>query len=179
MIRQSSRSLAPSLAIHATITHLSRPFLLPTFSFSHYIDQATHIKFPSFPIVPQVKLLSTTSSKMSGSKAFFDTIKNRRTIYAIANESPIPDSQIQEIVTEAIRHVPSSFNSQSARAVLVLNKEHGKLWDTIIDIYEKILPADQFKQYKPKFDGFRGGYGTVSLSLIIQAIPRKPKVLIK
>ena len=52
---------------------------------------------------------------MSGSATFFEAVKGRRTIYALSSESTIPDEKIQEIVAEAVKHAPSSFNSQSSR----------------------------------------------------------------
>ena len=97
-----------------------------------------------------------------GSKPLFDLVKERRTIYSLSHESPIPDAKIQEIVTETIRNVPSAFNSQSTRLVLILGKEHQKLWDTITDVYRQMLPAESFEKANQRFPGFRAGYGTVS-----------------
>ena len=55
---------------------------------------------------------------MSGSAAFFEFVRNRRTIYTLTPESTIPDEKVQEIITEAIKHAPSSFNSQSSRVCI-------------------------------------------------------------
>lgn len=49
--------------------------------------------------------------------------------------------------------------------VLVLKKEHEKLWDTITEVYKTMLPEDKFTHAKQRFDGFRAGYGTVSSPL--------------
>jgi len=53
---------------------------------------------------------------------FFETIKNRRTYYAIGSDSPVSDDKIKEIVGNAVNLVPSAFNSQSARAVVLLGR---------------------------------------------------------
>jgi predicted oxidoreductase (fatty acid repression mutant protein) len=99
---------------------------------------------------------------MADSKSFFSAVESRRTIYQLSHESPIPDARIKEIVTFALKHTPSSFNSQTSRVVLVLKKKHQELWDAIAEVYKAMLPEDKFNHAKQKFDGFRAGYGTVS-----------------
>ncbi|KAF7927966.1 hypothetical protein EAE99_005343 [Botrytis elliptica] len=98
---------------------------------------------------------------MSPSTQFLNLLKARRTIYALSNKSTIPDSKIQEIVEQSILHVPSSFNSQSTRAVLLLKAEHEKLWDITKEVLKGVVPADKFEGTAKKIDGFRAGYGTV------------------
>ncbi len=94
-------------------------------------------------------------------KNFYDAVKERRSIYAISKESPISDEKIQEIIEHAVKYTPSAFNSQSARVVLLLGKEHDKLWDITMDALRKIVPSDQFSQTEDKINSFKGGYGTV------------------
>lgn len=94
-------------------------------------------------------------------KNFYDAVKERRSIYAISKESPISDEKIQEIIEHAVKHTPSAFNSQSARVVLLLGKEHDKLWDITMEALRKIVPPDQFSQTEDKINSFKGGYGTV------------------
>ena len=60
-----------------------------------------------------------------------------------------------------VKHTPSSFNSQSARVVLLLGKHHDKLWDITKEALRKIVPADQFSSTEDKINSFRNGYGTV------------------
>lgn len=95
-------------------------------------------------------------------KDFKEVLKNRRTYYAISNGSPIPDREIEEIVEFALSYVPSAFNSQSSRLVLLLGKEHKKLWEIVKNTLQKIVPASSFEQTKHKIDtSFASGYGTV------------------
>ncbi|KAI9649488.1 type II nitroreductase [Ciborinia camelliae] len=98
---------------------------------------------------------------MSPSTPFISLLQSRRTIYALSSSSPIPDSQIQEIVEQALLHVPSSFNSQSTRIVLLLKSEHEKLWDMTKEALKAIVPEAQFEATAKKIGGFRGAYGTV------------------
>jgi len=114
---------------------------------------------------PASRPFSTTSANMSGSTAFFETIKGRRSIYALSKSSPIPDSKIQEIVKEAILHTPSAFNSQTTRAVLLVKGEHDKLWDIAKTVLKGIVPAEQWGSTEGRLNGFQGAYGTVRFLL--------------
>ena len=51
---------------------------------------------------------------------FKEALRHRRTYYHITNSSPISDEQIKEIIDFAVMNVPSAFNSQSTRIVLLL-----------------------------------------------------------
>ena len=171
MLRQSLTTFplnsAPALRFRCLYNSLHQS-LLPLKS-QLVVNRNSPLNLSSLPFHQNSRLtslfrsFSTTQPNMSGSKAFIDTLKARRTIYALSHESPVPDSKIQELVTDAIKHVPSSFNSQSTRLVVVLGDEHTKLWDMISDVYKAMLPADKFEHFNGRVMGFRGGYGTVSL----------------
>ncbi|KAG9767805.1 hypothetical protein KCU88_g7379, partial [Aureobasidium melanogenum] len=93
---------------------------------------------------------------------FLDAVKSRRTYYALKHESPVPDSRIHEIVKEAILHVPSSFNSQSTRVVVLLGDEHTHLWEEIVKPAVKaVAPAEAWPQSEQRLNGFKAGYGTI------------------
>lgn len=94
-------------------------------------------------------------------KNFYDAIKERRSIYSISKESPIPDEKIKEIVEYSVKHVPSSFNSQSSRAVVLLGESHDKLWDITMEALRKIVPEENFASTEQKVNSFKAGYGTV------------------
>ena len=95
-------------------------------------------------------------------RSFFEAVKNRRTYYGISKESPISDSAIQEIVSEAVKHAPSAFNSQSARVVLLFGAQHDRLWDITKEELRKIVPAEAFQATEDKINGaFKSGYGSV------------------
>ncbi|KAA8572128.1 hypothetical protein EYC84_002044 [Monilinia fructicola] len=104
----------------------------------------------------------TSPTIMSPSTQFIELLKARRTIYALEAKSPIPDSKIQEIVEQAILHVPSSFNSQTTRVVLLFKGEHEKLWNITEEVLKGVVPPEQFEGTAKRIGGFRNGYGTVS-----------------
>ncbi len=96
------------------------------------------------------------------SKEFFAAIQARRTIYTISAESPVSDQAIEIVIKEAVKHTPSAFNSQSGRVILLLGKEHGKLWEITKGELKKVVPADGFTAAEEKINNcFACGYGTV------------------
>lgn len=88
-------------------------------------------------------------------------MENRRSYYAIDKKSPISDQKISEIIEHAVKYVPSSFNSQSARVVLLLGENHDSLWEITRETLRKVVPAESFSPTDEKIDGFKSGYGTI------------------
>lgn len=95
------------------------------------------------------------------SKNFLEAVKERRSIYALSKETPISDAQIKEIVEAGVLHSPTSFNSQSSRAVVLLGDKHDKLWDITAETLRKIVPTEQFEGTAQKLASFKAGYGSV------------------
>lgn len=95
-------------------------------------------------------------------KTFKDAIKHRRSYYSIGNVSPIPEKEIEEIVEFALGYVPSAFNSQTTRLVLLLGEEHKKLWNIVKEALRKIVDEKDFPRTESKIDTcFLSGYGTI------------------
>ena len=100
---------------------------------------------------------------MASSKTFLDAIKDRRSYYQLNKESPKSDKEIVELVNQLVLNVPSSFNSQSSRLVVLLNQEHEKFWEITKDVLKPQVPEEQYKSgTEPKLNGFKAAYGTVS-----------------
>lgn len=93
-------------------------------------------------------------------KDFYSAIKARRSRYSINKEVKISDEKIEEIIKEAITHTPTAFNSQSGRAVLLLEENHDKLWNITEDNLREVVSGD-FSDTEEKIQSFRNGYGTV------------------
>lgn len=95
-------------------------------------------------------------------RTFEEALEHRRTYYSISGDSPVLDEEIVHGVREAVRHVPSAFNSQSTRIVLLFEDEHKKLWDIVKETLRKLVSVDEFSQTEAKIDGcFACGHGTV------------------
>ncbi|WP_371367762.1 hypothetical protein SRRS_15800 [Sporomusa rhizae] len=94
--------------------------------------------------------------------SFMDAVRGRRTYYAIGKEQVVDIDRIQNIINEAVKHVPSAFNSQSARVVVLFDEQHNRLWDIVKAELKKIVPADKFQATEEKINGaFRSGYGSI------------------
>lgn len=108
--------------------------------------------------------------KNPATATLFELVKERRSLYGLKAESPIPDDTIERIVQDAVLHVPSSFNTQTSRVVLLLKEEHKKVWDIAISAMEGLVASGKLSEEafenstKPKLNSFRAAYGTVSLS---------------
>ena len=95
-------------------------------------------------------------------RTFKQALESRRTFDAIGNESPVSDDKIEEVVKFAVKNVPSAFNSQSTRVVVLLGENHKRLWNITKDILRSIVPADAFKGTENKIDNcFLSGHGTI------------------
>lgn len=99
---------------------------------------------------------------MEKRRNFKEALSNRRSYYGLSDKSPISDAEIKEIVEFSVKHVPSAFNSQSTRIVLLLGKQHKKLWDMVKETLRGIVPPEAFVRTETKIDkSFGAGYGTV------------------
>lgn len=91
----------------------------------------------------------------------FDAIEKRRSIYALGKTKIVEEQRIKEIVEFAVKHIPSPFNSQTARLVVLFGKESNKFWSLSIEALRKILPLAEFASTEKKMKGFDSGYGTI------------------
>lgn len=94
-------------------------------------------------------------------KNLLDAIKDRRSIYAIGKGSPISDDRIVELVAAAVKNVPSAYNMQDQKAVLLLGADNDKFWSIVMETLRKIVPAGSFAKTEAKIKSFASGHGTV------------------
>lgn len=94
---------------------------------------------------------------------FKEVIAHRRSYYHLTNSSPASVETIKEILEFGLLHVPSAFNSQSSRIVLLLGDHHKKLWMITKEILrKKAASPEAFARTEVKIDtSFAAGYGTV------------------
>ncbi|MED4403616.1 nitroreductase family protein [Metabacillus fastidiosus] len=92
---------------------------------------------------------------------FYEAVKNRRSYYGISSEAVVSDERIVEVVNEAVKYVPTAFNSQSGRVVVLLGENHTKLWNITTETLRKKVAAENFGPTEEKMKAFGSGYGTV------------------
>ncbi len=88
-------------------------------------------------------------------------LEKRRSIYALGKNKVIPEQRVREIVEHAVKHVPSPFNSQSARVVILFGSESTRFWGLVRDSLKPLVPPEAFGKTDEKIKAFDGGYGTV------------------
>lgn len=89
-------------------------------------------------------------------------MRKRRSQYALDAQLPVSDEQIERALALAVKHVPSAFNSQTARVVLLLGEHHRKLWgDIVMETLRAIVPPHAFAATQRKIEAFAAAYGTV------------------
>ncbi|KAJ7696034.1 putative oxidoreductase [Mycena rosella] len=110
------------------------------------------------------------------SAAYLAAIAVRRSNYAITRKSSVPDAKLEAILKACVLHCPTSFNTQSSRAVLVVGDANTKLWNIISESALKGLEGDHKTSTQAKLTAFGGGYGSVMFfedQAVIDAIAAK------
>lgn len=103
----------------------------------------------------------TTNKMAANAQTLIDLAKQRRSFYPLSKDLTISTSRIEEIVKDLLDQVPSSFNSQSNRVVVLFGTEHEKLWDIAAEILKPIVPAEQWESTSGKMSMFKAAAGTV------------------
>lgn len=87
--------------------------------------------------------------------------ESRRSVYSLNKNLPVGKDEIVQIVEHAVLHTPSSFNSQSARVVVLFGEEHDKVWQIVEDALRAAVPADSFEPTAQKLKRFKAGAATI------------------
>ncbi|RYC60742.1 hypothetical protein CHU98_g5463 [Xylaria longipes] len=104
---------------------------------------------------------STPVAMAASSATLIDAFKARRTYYQLNKELSVPKDKITSIVQENLIQVPSSFNSQSNRVLVLYGAEHDKLWDITSEILKPLVPAESWDATAARNAGFKAAAGTV------------------
>ena len=91
-----------------------------------------------------------------------DVFAKRRSIYNLGNKILLKQTELEELLKQALKDVPSAFNSQSSRIVLLLNQNHTKLWNDItLNTLKTMVDEDKFEHTQKRMLSFADAYGTV------------------
>ncbi len=96
------------------------------------------------------------------SNQFLTSLHNRRTIYNLSRQVKQTPEHLTDLIQTAIKQSPSSFNSQSSRAVILFDTAHEKFWTFVKDAL-KAYAKDEAAALKTdaKINTFIAGFGTV------------------
>lgn len=90
------------------------------------------------------------------------TIRKRRSRYALKKEITLSDDQLKDHIEGIVREMPTAMNSQSSRVLVLLGRDHDKLWNIALEELGKVLDKERFAQTEAKVNSaFKSGYGTI------------------
>ena len=120
-----------------------------------------HVMCPTVEFVHIELSIYQSKGNILMSNAYIDALKKRRTQYALGRNLSLSKEELIALVKDAVKHSPSSFNSQSSRALVLFGAESVKLWDLAIEAVRKVAPAEGFDKTEAKLKSFAAGAGTI------------------
>ncbi|KAI1811601.1 Nitroreductase-like protein [Poronia punctata] len=160
----ATRTLLPSIKNTCAAPTINARLFSTTFAHNKTVKpqaettnskQNIRIPTPSTPITAKTTTMAASSSQL------LEAFKARRSYYQLTKDLPIPKDKITDIVQEALIQIPSSFNSQSNRVLVLFGEEHDKLWDITSSILKPLVPAENWSATEARNNGFRNAAGTV------------------
>lgn len=90
-------------------------------------------------------------------------LEKRHSQYVLSPEWVAPQAEVEALLAETLRLVPSAFNSQPVRIVLLTGEKHQQHWQLIEDALIGIMGQAAYdKQTAAKINGsFRSGVATI------------------
>ena len=94
--------------------------------------------------------------------SFIDAIATRRSYYHLSDSKIVNDNTIIALVDKLLLTMPTPFNVQSTRIVLLFDEQHRELWNILIGILRNMLSPERFEQSCRKIQSaFMSGCGTI------------------
>lgn len=95
---------------------------------------------------------------------YIETIKKRRSIYALGKNVETPYEEVASLIKAAIRESPTAFNNQTVRAVILFNEHSDQLWEIVAEALKQEVPDEAaYAKTRAKIDSFKAGIGTILL----------------
>lgn len=85
----------------------------------------------------------------------------RHSFYDINDKTRLTNENIERIIKKCLELYPSSFNTQSARLLLLYGKQHHHFWALVENELLKNAPKDKADAIKKRIASFDKGYGTI------------------
>ena len=96
------------------------------------------------------------------SRNFLEAVAHRRSYYHLDSREMVNDSEVVNIIDELLTTIPSPFNVQSARIVLLLDEQHREFWHIVLDTLRHVTPPERFAKTQQKVErAFFSGHGTI------------------
>lgn len=101
-------------------------------------------------------------------------VQDRRTAYVLGKNTELSNEEITERLVEVTKEVPSAFNSQTTRLVVVYGDENVKLWNHILDVQKDVLEGETWDMMSGVMEGAKAGIGTVLFFENLDAVETMP-----
>lgn len=96
------------------------------------------------------------------SRTFLEAIEHRRSHYSLSAAKRVECEDIVRVIDRIMLAMPSAYNSQSSRVVVLFGIHHLCLWGIVKQSLEQIISPEAFVATREKIDrAFASGYGTV------------------
>lgn len=92
---------------------------------------------------------------------FVDLVEKRRSIYALGTASRYFKQDIEKRIREVVIKVPSAFNSQITRVVILFDNANIKFWNHIYDVQKDVLEGEMWDMMSSIITGGKEGIGIV------------------
>lgn len=92
---------------------------------------------------------------------FVDLVEKRRSIYALGTDSQYSKKEIADRIREVVKQVPTAFNSQTTRVVVLFDEANNRFWDHIYDVQKGVLEGETWDMMSGIMTGAKNGIGTV------------------
>lgn len=101
---------------------------------------------------------------VSGPKStpLLQAFDHRRSCYSLTNKSLIPHKELKQLVQDCLNVVPSAFNTQTTRLVILVGQHHAKLWEIVGDALSNKIGAERYAAgTEAKIKAFGNAHGTI------------------
>lgn len=93
---------------------------------------------------------------------FVQAIGHRRTCYHLGPHQLVSTDEIINMLDTVLLNIPSAFNAQSTRLVLLMGEHHLRLWEIVKQRLAEIVATENFERTREKIDScFAAGCGTI------------------
>lgn len=95
-------------------------------------------------------------------KNFLQTMEHRRSCYHLGSECGIEEGQIIDTIDRVMLSIPSAFNGQTTRIVLLMGLHHYRLWEIVKHTLSERIAPEAMARSREKIDrSFQAGCGTI------------------
>ena len=96
---------------------------------------------------------------------------HRRSCYNLSNESTIPEGELIQLIKDCLNVVPSAFNTQTTRLVLLTGEHHTKLWEITGNALRQKIGEERYAAgTEARIQSFAAAHGSIIFADDPQAV---------